>query len=230
MSSAVSCSNPIDPAVLADYWLAELAPAEELSMEEHLFACEDCSRTLQSLIDLAEGIRILARQGNLGMILTREFLDRLASEGLRVREYAPKAGGAVECTVTVQDDFLIGRLGGGSHGYRKGRSGALRSLRSGTASVSGYSLSRRSHRGHPELPDRSGPPVGSGCARNQALRDRRARRADVGGVHISSYAQSDLTMVNDYGQIELWKRSLSPSSKPLACRSCSGSRKPASQS
>src|ERR1041384_2552589 len=103
----MSCSDPIDPAMLADYWLAELAPTEESAVEEHLFACEDCSRTLQSLIDLARGIRTLARQGNLATIVTREFLDRLAREGLRVREYALQRGGSVACTVTAQDDFLI---------------------------------------------------------------------------------------------------------------------------
>ena len=106
----MSCANPLDPAVLADYWLAELPAAEESVVEEHFFACEDCSRSLQSLIALAEGIRTLARQGNVGMVVTREFLDRLAREGLRAREYAPRAGGAVECTVMPQDDLLIGRL------------------------------------------------------------------------------------------------------------------------
>jgi anti-sigma factor RsiW len=106
----MSCPNPIDPAILADYWLAELAPNDESAVEEHIFDCEDCTRQLQSVIDLAEGIRTLARQGNLGMVVTREFLDRLTREGLRAREYAPQAGGAVACTVTAQDDLLIGRL------------------------------------------------------------------------------------------------------------------------
>jgi len=106
----MSCANPIDPATLADYWLAELSPTEESAVEEHIFSCEDCTRQLQSVIALAEGIRTLARQGNLGMVVTREFLDRLAREGLRAREYAPQAGGAVACTVTAQDDLLIGRL------------------------------------------------------------------------------------------------------------------------
>ena len=106
----MSCANPIDPAVLADYWLADLPPAEESALEEHIFACADCASALQSLVDLAEGIRTLARQGNLGMIVTREFLDRLAGEGLRLREYAPPAGGSVQCTVTAQDDLLISRL------------------------------------------------------------------------------------------------------------------------
>ena len=105
----MSCVNPIDPAALADYWLAELS-TEESAVEEHLFGCEDCTLQLQSVVALAEGIRRLARQGNLGMVVTREFLDRLGREGLRAREYAPPAGGSVACTVTAQDDLLIGRL------------------------------------------------------------------------------------------------------------------------
>jgi hypothetical protein len=117
--SGMSCATPIDAAVLADYWLAELPPAEESAVEEHIFGCDDCTRSLQSLIDLAEGIRTLARQGNLGMIVTREFLDRLAREGLRAREYAPRAGGSVECTVTAQDDLLIGRLAADLSGVEK---------------------------------------------------------------------------------------------------------------
>src|SRR4051812_10288942 len=61
-SSRMSCANPIDPAVLADYWLAELPAAEESALEEHLFACGDCASSLQSLVDLIAGIRALARQ------------------------------------------------------------------------------------------------------------------------------------------------------------------------
>jgi anti-sigma factor RsiW len=106
----MSCANPLDPAILADYWLAELPPGEESALEEHIFACQDCTRQLESVIDLAEGIRTLARHGNLGMVVTREFVDRLVRQGLRAREYAPQAGGTVDCTVTAHDDLLIGRL------------------------------------------------------------------------------------------------------------------------
>jgi anti-sigma factor RsiW len=106
----MSCVNPIEPAILADYWLAELSPGEESAVEEHIFGCEDCTRQLHSVIALGEGIRTLARQGNLGMVVTREFVDRLTREGLRARQYAPQAGRAVDCTVTAHDDLLIGRL------------------------------------------------------------------------------------------------------------------------
>jgi len=43
-------------------------------------------------------------------VLTTEFLERLSREGLRVRAYAPPAGGGVRCTVTKADDLLMGRL------------------------------------------------------------------------------------------------------------------------
>jgi hypothetical protein len=106
----MSCPNPIDPGVLADYWLAELPEAEERALEEHLFSCEDCTRQLQSMVQLGQGIRTLAEQGNLPLIVAQDFLDRLTRQGFRTREYSVSAGGRVECTVTPQDDFLIGRM------------------------------------------------------------------------------------------------------------------------
>jgi hypothetical protein len=108
--SSLICSNPIDAALLADYWLAALPGAEEESVEEHLLACDACGDRLHEVIALAEGVRNLARQGSLRMVVSDAFLKRAAGEGLRVREYAPPAGGSVQCTVTAEDDILIGRL------------------------------------------------------------------------------------------------------------------------
>ena len=104
------CSNPIDAAVLADYWLAALASPEEEAVEEHLLACDRCGARLREVITLAEGIRNLAREGSLRMVVSDAFLKRAAEEGLHVRQYAPPPGGGVECTVTAQDDLLIARL------------------------------------------------------------------------------------------------------------------------
>ena len=106
----MTCSNPIDAAVLADYWLAALAKSEEEAVEEHLFACDECGARLREIIALAEGVRKLARQGSLIMVVSDAFVKRATEHGLRIREYAPPAGGRVECTVTAEDDFLIGRL------------------------------------------------------------------------------------------------------------------------
>jgi hypothetical protein len=106
----MTCSNPIDAAVLADYWIAALAQAEEEAVEEHLLDCDRCGARLREVIELAEGVRKLAREGSLRMVVSDVFLLRAAEEGLRVREYAPPPGGGVECTVTAEDDILIGRL------------------------------------------------------------------------------------------------------------------------
>jgi len=106
----MNCSDPIDAAVLADYWLAALAQAEEEAAEEHLFACDECGARLREVIALAEGVRQLAREGSMRMVVSDAFLQRVREEGLRIREYAPPAGGGVECTVKAEDDLLIARL------------------------------------------------------------------------------------------------------------------------
>jgi hypothetical protein len=111
----MSCAAPIDKAVLADYWLAELTPAEEESVEAHLLGCAECSSELEQLVTLANGIRRLARTGTLRLVVSQSFLDRLAKEGLRVRQYSPRAGGSVACTVTAEDDLLVGRLAADLH-------------------------------------------------------------------------------------------------------------------
>ena len=106
----MKCSNPIDAAVLGDYWLASLPKPEEEAVEEHLFDCDRCGARLREMIVLAEGLRRLAREGSLRMVVNDAFLKRAQEEGLHVREYAPPPGGGVECTVTADDDILIGRL------------------------------------------------------------------------------------------------------------------------
>jgi hypothetical protein len=104
------CSNPLDVTVLADYWLATLDGSNEEAVEQHLFECDKCGERLRELIALAEGVRELARSGSLRMIVSEAFLMSAAEDGLRIRQYAPAAGGSVECTVTAEDDILIGRL------------------------------------------------------------------------------------------------------------------------
>jgi hypothetical protein len=106
----MSCLNPLDSVTLADYWLAALPKAEEEAVEEHVFGCGECTARLARWAAIAEGIRDLARQGSLLMVVSDSFLKSVAEEGLRVREYTPPAGGSIACTVAAEDDFLIGRL------------------------------------------------------------------------------------------------------------------------
>jgi hypothetical protein len=115
----MTCSNPMDAAVLADYWLAALAKSEEEAVEEHLFTCDECGARLREIIALAEGVGKLARQGSLIMIVSEAFVKRAREQGLHVREYAPPRSGSVECTVTAEDDFLIGRLTADLSGARR---------------------------------------------------------------------------------------------------------------
>ena len=88
-------------------------------MEEHLLGCDPCGARLREVIALAEGVRSLAREGTLRMIVSDAFLQRAAEEGLRVREYAPPPGGGVQCTVTAEDDILIGRLAANLSGAKR---------------------------------------------------------------------------------------------------------------
>ena len=53
----MSCPNPIDAAILADYWLGALADREEEDVEEHLLGCDQCGARLREVIALAEGVR-----------------------------------------------------------------------------------------------------------------------------------------------------------------------------
>ena len=105
-----TCPHPIDAAVLADYWLALLPPADEESVELHLFACTPCCARLSSVQSMIEAVRHIASQGSLRMIVSDEFIERVTAAGARVRQYASSPGGIVQCTVTAEDDFLIARL------------------------------------------------------------------------------------------------------------------------
>lgn len=115
----MNCSNPIDTAVLADYWLAALADSEEEAVELHLLDCDQCGARLREVIALAQGVRRLAREGSLRMVISDSFLKRATEEGLRIREYAPPAGGGVECTVTAEDNFLVARLAANLTGAKR---------------------------------------------------------------------------------------------------------------
>jgi hypothetical protein len=115
----VSCALPIDAAVLADYWLAALATPEEEAAEEHLFTCDECGARFREVIALAEGVHQVAREGSLSMVVSDAFLKCASEEGLRVREYAPPPGGSVQCTVTAEDDLLIGRLAANLRGAKR---------------------------------------------------------------------------------------------------------------
>ncbi len=106
----MSCTERIDAAILADYWLGILGEQEEARVEEHVFACEECSGRMAEVQAMAEGVRELARAGSLMMVVSEGFLKHASGQGLHVRRYDATAGQAVQCTVTAEDDLLVGGL------------------------------------------------------------------------------------------------------------------------
>lgn len=104
------CAQPIGWETLEAYWLGELAEPAEAPLEEHLFACAHCSRRLERLAALAQGIRAAVLGGRTALGLTPRSLERLKEEGLRIREYPVEPGGSVNCTITAEDDAVVSRL------------------------------------------------------------------------------------------------------------------------
>jgi hypothetical protein len=114
-----NCSTPVDVAVLSDYWMDKLQGPEEESIEEHLMQCDSCGERLRGVIALAEGIRRLAQTGSLRMIVSEKLLTLAEENGRKVRQYTSQPGGSVQCTVTPEDDFLVGRLAADLSGVKR---------------------------------------------------------------------------------------------------------------
>jgi len=106
----MSCTQPLSGATLTDYWLGILPQGDEERVEEHIFACETCSARLAEVQAMAEGLRALARAGSLMMVVSESFLKQAGGHGLHIRRYDPPQGGSVQCTVTAEDDLLVGGL------------------------------------------------------------------------------------------------------------------------
>ena len=119
MTRVSSCSEPLDLATLVDYWFGDLAGPDLDRVEEHLLECDLCGSMLRSLVATGDGVRRLAREGAFGVVVSPSFLETASRQGLRVREYRVPAGGCVDCTVTAEDDLLVGRLQGDFRGVSR---------------------------------------------------------------------------------------------------------------
>ena len=93
-----------------DYWLALLPSDAEGAVEEHLLTCDACGDRLREVIALAGSLRPLARSGSLQVIVSDDFVNHAAEAGLRVRQYSPRPGERIQCTVAADDDLLVARL------------------------------------------------------------------------------------------------------------------------
>jgi hypothetical protein len=104
------CERPLDLNALVDYWLEDVASPERDRVEEHLLGCDGCSERLRALATLGESVRQVAHQGLIQVVVSPSFIAKATREGLRTREYRVPPGGSVACTVTPEDDLLVGRL------------------------------------------------------------------------------------------------------------------------
>ena len=96
---------------LLDYWLHDLAPAAAVdAVDEHLMQCDACGQALDELIALGDGVRSAFRAGAVSAVTTSAFVQRLAGQGMRVREYRLAVNGSVNCTVAPDDDLLVSHL------------------------------------------------------------------------------------------------------------------------
>ena len=105
------CQAPIPDGTLLDYWARDLADGDETDqVEEHLFACGDCSARLHRLAALGPGLATLVRQGRVSGIVSRALLNRMQREGIHVRMYSLTPGETVPCAVFPGDDLVVAAL------------------------------------------------------------------------------------------------------------------------
>ena len=105
------CQTPIPDAILFDYWARDLAEGDEMNrVEEHLFACGDCSARLHQMAALGAGVTALVRQGRVSGIVSRAILNRLQRDGAHVRMFWLAPGETVPCAVFPGDDVIVTAL------------------------------------------------------------------------------------------------------------------------
>jgi len=105
------CKVPIADGTLLDYWARDLKDGDETDrVEEHLFACGECSARLDRLAAYGSGLAALVSQGRVSGIVSRSLLNRLQRDGVRVRLFSLVPGETVPCAVFPGDDLVVTSL------------------------------------------------------------------------------------------------------------------------
>lgn len=118
-SGGMRCTAPIEFEKLVAWWLGELPEAAEAPFEEHLFGCAHCTRRMEELVALAEGVRAAVRGGRVSLMVSAPFLEAMKRSGMRLREYRVAPGGSVNCTIRADEDAVISHLGGSLGGVTR---------------------------------------------------------------------------------------------------------------
>jgi hypothetical protein len=103
----VTCERPIQTEQWLAYWANELTPAEVDEIDEHVFACDACTREAERVSRVVQAFR-----ASLPPVIGRAELDALSTRGHVVfeNEFAP----GIRKTALFERgvDFLIHRLRG----------------------------------------------------------------------------------------------------------------------
>jgi hypothetical protein len=105
-----ACAAPIPFGTLIEYWFGELRADAEERIEEHLLGCTLCSAELEALVELGQGLRVTFQNGAIHAVFLAPFIETMKARGMRLREYSVSPSGSVHCTITADDDAVIGRL------------------------------------------------------------------------------------------------------------------------
>ena len=74
------CARPLEWSALLDYWLDDGPGPTDDALEEHLLECGWCSGHLRELASLGEGVRRLAGEGRIEMIVTPSLKTLTAAD------------------------------------------------------------------------------------------------------------------------------------------------------
>jgi hypothetical protein len=113
------CAAPIEFEKLVAWWLGELPEAAAAPLEEHLFGCAHCTRRMEELAALAEGVRAAVRGGRVSIVVSAPFVEAMKRSGMRLREYRVGPGESVNCTLRADEDAVISRFGGSLAGVKR---------------------------------------------------------------------------------------------------------------
>jgi hypothetical protein len=113
------CAAPIEFEKLVAWWLGELPEAAAAPLEEHLFGCAHCTRRMEELAALAEGVRAAVRGGRVSIVVSAPFVEAMKRSGMRLREYRIRPGESVNCTIRADEDAVISHIGGSLGGVTR---------------------------------------------------------------------------------------------------------------
>ena len=106
----ITVANHLSLEALLDYWLHDSDATTTDTVDAHLMQCDTCGAALDELIALGDGVREAFRAGAVAAMASGTFVQRLAAQGLQLREYRLPHNGSVNCTVGPDDDVLVSHI------------------------------------------------------------------------------------------------------------------------